>query len=92
MFQPLDDIHLHTDFETFNEDKNISSYKYVLIFSGLAFLIILMASINFSALSVARASERSVEIGIRKVNGSSRISIFRHYCCPFCCLVSPAMV
>ena len=79
MFQPLDDIHLHTDFETFNEDKNISSYKYVLIFSGLAFLIILMASINFSALSVARASERSVEIGIRKVNGSSRISIFRQF-------------
>jgi putative ABC transport system permease protein len=79
LFQPLDDIHLHTDFETFNEDKNISSYKYVWIFSGLAFLIILMASINFSALSVARASERSIEIGIRKVNGGSRVSIFRQF-------------
>jgi putative ABC transport system permease protein len=79
LFQPLDDIHLHTDFETFNEDKNISSYKYVWIFSGLALLIVLMASINFSALSVARASERSVEIGIRKVTGSTRISIFRQF-------------
>jgi putative ABC transport system permease protein len=79
LFQPLDDIHLRTDFETFNEDKNISSYKYVWIFSGLAFLIILMASINFAALSVARASERSIEIGIRKVNGGSRVSIFRQF-------------
>jgi putative ABC transport system permease protein len=79
LFQPLDDIHLHTDFETFNEDKNISSYKYVWIFSGLAFLIILMASINFAALSVARASERSIEIGIRKVNGGSRISVLRQF-------------
>ncbi|MCX6255257.1 MAG: FtsX-like permease family protein [Bacteroidia bacterium] len=79
MFQPLDDIHLHTDYETYDQDKNISSYKYVWIFSGLAFLIILMASVNFSALSVARTSERSVEIGIRKVNGGSRISIFRQF-------------
>jgi putative ABC transport system permease protein len=38
-----------------------------------------MASLNFSVLSVARASERSVEIGIKKVNGSSRIRIFRQF-------------
>ncbi len=79
MFQALADIHLYTDYETYNQDKDISSYKYVWIFSGLAFLIVLMASLNFSLLSVARASERSVEIGIRKVNGAGRISIFRQF-------------
>src|ERR1035437_10118952 len=69
MFQPLADIHLHSDYQNDFYDKNPGSYKYVWIFSGLAFLIVLMASVNFSALSVARASERSVEIGIRKVTG-----------------------
>lgn len=78
MFQPITDIHLHSDYESY-EDKNIGSYKYVWIFSGLAFLILLMASVNFSALSIARASERSIEIGIRKVAGGSRIGIFRQF-------------
>ncbi len=79
LFQPLTDIHLHTDYETYYQDKNISSYKYVLIFSGLALLIILMATFNFSVLSVARASERSTEIGIKKVNGASRFQIIRQF-------------
>jgi len=78
-FQPLADIHLFTDYETYNRDKDISNYRYVWIFSGLAFLIVLMASLNFSALSVARASERSVEIGIKKVNGATGSSIFRQF-------------
>ena len=79
MFQPLADIHLYSDYSNNWLDKNPGSYKYVWIFSGLAFLVVLMASLNFSALSVARASERSVEIGIRKVNGGSKISIFRQF-------------
>ncbi len=79
MFQPLADIHLYTDYETYNQDRDISNYKYVWIFSILAIFVILMASLNFSILSVARASERAVEIGIRKVNGGSRNSIFRQF-------------
>jgi putative ABC transport system permease protein len=79
MFQPLADIHLYSDYPDNWLDKNQGSYWYVWIFSGLAFLIILMASFNFSVLSVARASERSIEIGIRKVNGGSKISIFRQF-------------
>ncbi len=79
LFQPLADIHFYSDYETSINDKNISDYKYVLIFSGLALLIILMASFNFSVLSVARASERSTEIGIKKVNGASRYDIIRQF-------------
>jgi putative ABC transport system permease protein len=79
LFQPLADIHLHSDYETSIYDQNISSYKYVWIFSGLAILIILMASFNFSVLSVARASERSTEIGIKKVNGAGRIHIISQF-------------
>ena len=79
MFQPLADIHLYTDYETYSRDRDISNYKYVWIFSILAILIVLMASLNFATLSVARASERAIEIGIRKVNGGSRKSIFRQF-------------
>jgi putative ABC transport system permease protein len=79
MFQPLADIHLHSDYENFFYDRNPGSYKYVWIFSGLAFLIVLMASLNFSVLAVARASERATEIGIKKVNGAGRIVIFGQF-------------
>ncbi len=79
VFQALTDIHLHTSYQTYLYDKNISSYKYVWIFSGLALLIILMAALNFSMLSVARASERSTEIGIKKVCGAERPDIIRQF-------------
>jgi putative ABC transport system permease protein len=79
MFQPLADIHLYSDYQTDFFDKNPGNIKYVWIFSLLAFIIILMVSLNYSTLSIARASERSVEIGIRKINGGSRISIFRQF-------------
>jgi putative ABC transport system permease protein len=79
VFQPLADIHLYSDYANDSFTKNPGSYRYVWIFSGLALLIILMASLNFSVLSVARASERSVEIGIRKVTGGSRGSIFGQF-------------
>jgi putative ABC transport system permease protein len=79
MFQPLADIHLYSDYPDDYYTKNPGSSKYVWIFSGLSLLIVLMASLNFSVLSVARASERSVEIGIRKVTGGSKNSIFRQF-------------
>ena len=79
LFQPLADIHLQSDYEPSFYDQNIGSYKYVWIFSGLALLIILMAVFNFSVLSVARASERSTEIGIKKVNGASRYNIISQF-------------
>jgi putative ABC transport system permease protein len=79
MFQPIADIHLHSDYMNDMFDKHPGNYRYVWIFSGLAFLIVLMAAVNYSALSVARASERSVEIGIKKAVGETRYGIFRQF-------------
>ena len=79
LFQPLADIHLHSDYAPGYFDQNIGGYKYVLIFSGLALIIILMASFNFSVLSIARASERSTEIGIKKANGAGKFSILKQF-------------
>ena len=79
LFQPLADIHLHSDYEAGEFDKGKSSYKYLLIFSFFAIAIILMAVFNFSVLTIARASERSIEIGIKKVNGASRFNIITQF-------------
>ena len=45
---------------------------YVWMFSAIAVLILMIASINFMNLSTARASIRLKEIGIKKALGSSR--------------------
>ena len=79
IFQPLAEIHLYSDYASTLHDNNRGNYKYVWIFTSLAFLIVFMASLNFSTLSVARASERSIEIGIKKANGASKLSIFLQF-------------
>lgn len=79
LFQPIADIHLHSDYESFSHDRNMSSIKYVWLFSGLALLILFMAIFNFSVLSVARASERSTEIAIKKINGAGKMHFVRQF-------------
>lgn len=74
-FQHITDIHLHTNYPTYLYDQHIGHYRYLWIFSGLALLIIIMASLNFSILSVASSTERSIEIGIRKVSGADKRQI-----------------
>ncbi|MFB6341691.1 ABC transporter permease [Saccharicrinis sp. FJH62] len=79
MFQPLADIHLYSDYDRNRLDQNMSSIKYVWLFSGLALLILFMAIFNFSVLSVARASERTTEIGIKKVNGAGKAHFIQQF-------------
>ena len=68
--QPLADIHLK-----YNE-RNGAGFTNIYIFSAVALLIILIASINFINLSIARATKRLKEIGVRKVLGAERSSLF----------------
>lgn len=66
--QPLTSIHLysHTKYEL---EPN-GDIQYVYIFSALALFILLLACVNFTNLSTARAVKRAREVGIRKVMGS----------------------
>jgi len=66
--QPLTSIHLysHTKYEL----EPGGDIQYVYIFSALAIFILLLACVNFTNLSTARAFKRSREVGIRKVLGS----------------------
>ncbi|RRB00013.1 ABC transporter permease [Larkinella rosea] len=67
-FQPITDIHLHSDYE--GEIEANSDIKYVYIFSLIAVFILLVACINFMNLSTAGSAGRAKEVGIRKVLGS----------------------
>ena len=51
----------------------------VLIFSILAFLILIIACINFMNLSTARFLTRTKEVGIRKMVGASRPQLIRQF-------------
>jgi putative ABC transport system permease protein len=71
--QPLADIHLNPDIEHGLKPSN--DKKYIYIFSMIAFLIILLATINYMNLSTAQSANRSREVGLRKVVGSTRKSL-----------------
>jgi len=68
--QPLDDIHLNPAVE--HDGRPSLDPKYLMVFAAIAFLIIIIAAINYMNLSTARASKRAKEVGIRKVSGSTR--------------------
>ena len=68
--QSLTDIHLtsHLDYEI---EKN-ENLQYIRILLIIAFLILLIASINFINLATASAANRAKEIGIKKAVGATR--------------------
>jgi len=66
--QPLTDIHLYS--HTKSEIEPGGDIQYIYIFSVLAIFILLLACVNFTNLSTARAVKRAKEVGIRKVVGS----------------------
>lgn len=68
--QPLYDIHLHSDLQY--EIETNGNILYVYIFISIAIFIMVIASINFTNLATARASNRSKEVGIRKVVGAMK--------------------
>lgn len=71
--QPLTAIHLHSNLEY--EIASNGSMRYVIAFSLVAALILIIAAINYMNLSTARSVLRVKEIGVRKVNGSSRLQL-----------------
>ena len=74
---PLTAIHLHSN-KTAELDGNGDSER-VYIFSGIAFLILLIACVNFMNLSTARSSNRAKEVGVRKVLGSLKTSLVQQF-------------
>ncbi len=75
--QPITDIHLHS--ELTEEPSETGSMSYIYIFSVVALLMLIIASINYMNLTTARAAGRAKEIGIRKVVGSYRSQLIKQF-------------
>ncbi|MCB0686709.1 MAG: ABC transporter permease [Saprospiraceae bacterium] len=75
--QPLDRIHLHSDF--LGDVAGHGDIQYVYIFLFTAIFILLIACINFMNLSTARAARRAREVGFRKVVGAHRLQLIGQF-------------
>ena len=75
--QPITDIHLNSDLN--GEFEPNGNKTYVLIFSVISVIILLIACINFMNLSTAKSSLRAKEVGLRKVVGSGRSRLMRQF-------------
>ncbi len=86
--QPLQSIHLYSQLDVEVEPNSNISYIYVL--TAIALIILIISSINFINLSIARSTERAKEVGIRKVMGSYRLNLINQFLVEsiFICLIA----
>ena len=75
--QPLTSIHLQSNLAVELEKNSNVAYSYAL--SVVAFVILLIACINFMNLSTACAPVRSKEVGMRKVVGANRLQLITQF-------------
>lgn len=60
-------------YDTFENGKEVPGMiKYVKLFSLIAWIILIIACINFMNLSTARSQKRAREVGVRKVLGAGK--------------------
>jgi len=70
MAKPLAKIHHNS--ADLGYDMPIGNIRYVMIFSLVAILILVIACINYMNLATARSARRSKETGMRKIAGAQR--------------------
>jgi putative ABC transport system permease protein len=67
---PLAEVHFLKEELTWDLPKGNMNYVYIMTVIGI--LLIVIASINYTNLTTARATNRGKEIGVRKVGGASK--------------------
>jgi len=76
--QPLKEVHLYSDFEyDWLAIKNLIAI--VILFSGGALFILIIACLNFMNLATARSGNRAREVGIRKVMGAHKSDLIKQF-------------
>lgn len=78
LLQKVNDIHLKSEGIKF-QIHPVSNIRHLYFLLTLAFIIQLIACINFINLSTARANKRAKEIGVRKVVGADKGALVRQF-------------
>ena len=76
LLEPLTKVHLYSDKEGLHPG---SSIVYLWILGAVALLILVIACVNYTNMSIAQSAGRSSEIGMRKVMGAAKSDIFRQF-------------
>ena len=71
-----DKVHYETHLEF---DLPVGNIKYIIIFSLVGVLMLLIASLNYMNMATARSINRSKEVGLRKVIGASKGTLIRQF-------------
>jgi len=66
----IQDIHLYSDLD--NEMSPVVNKGYIMIFTFIAFLILVITAVNFMNLTTAKAARRYKEVAVRKYFGAGR--------------------
>ena len=78
--QPLQDVHLaSTDIQHDYHNHRKFNGLYIDVFILVGILILVIASVNFTNLTTARASYRSKEVGVRKSIGAAKKQLFQQF-------------
>ncbi len=73
--QPLAQMHFDPIIKTAYDSNPI--YTYIL--SGIALLVLFIACVNFTTLTLGRQATRAREVGLRKVVGAGRLQIAKQF-------------
>ncbi len=77
LLQPLSKMHLDLSVESHYVE--IGSATYASLLSGLGVLVLVVACINFTTLSIGASAGRALEVGIRKVMGARRKQLIQQF-------------
>jgi len=69
VLQKMTDVHLNSEDMLLDTRKDMSSIGILI---GIALMVLIIAGINFTNLSIGMSTVRSIEIGIRKIVGAQK--------------------
>lgn len=78
ILEPLKDIRLKTIADEAGPEGK-GNYQLIIVMLSLSVLLIIISCVNFINLSIASATQRAKEVGVKKTLGISKLALVRQY-------------